>query len=136
MKHHVSLIAVFSRVAFALAAAALLPVAGATSASAAAYPVQGKWGQSASTDKQPVDCAHLRTIDFRGERRFDSGGGVPDFRAISVEPQGQNSWRVVEEFRTGQINARNQLTLQVASDPDRIELQLTRGGTIKLRKCK
>jgi hypothetical protein len=126
MRHHVRLVAI----------SALLSLAGVASAFAAAYPVQGKWGQSTSTDKKPVDCTHLRTVDFRGERRFDSGGGVPDFRAISVEPQGQSTWRVVEEFRTGQINARNQLTLRVASEPDRIELELARGGTIKLRKCR
>jgi hypothetical protein len=28
------------------------------------------------------------------------------------------------------------LTLRVASEPDRIELELARGGTIKLRKCR
>jgi hypothetical protein len=136
MKHAASPITVSSLAAFSLTVAALLLIATATSAIAATYPVQGKWGQSTSTDKEPIDCTNLRTVDFRGERRFDSGGGVPDFRAISVEQQGGNAWRVVEEFRTGQINARNQLTLRTASEPDRVELELARGGTIKLRKCR
>jgi hypothetical protein len=129
MRHHSRLVAASSLVL-------LLAVAGATPVLAAAYPVQGKWGQSTSTDKNPVDCTALRTVDFRGERRFDSGGGVPDFRAISVEQRGQNSWRVVEEFRTGQITARNLLTLRRASEPDRVALEPVHGGAIRLRKCK
>jgi len=119
-----------------LALAAWLPLAGAAPAFAASYPVQGKWGESISTSQEPVDCTHLRTVDFRGERRFVTGGGVPDFRAVSVERQGENAWRIVEEFRTGQINARNQLRLRRMSEPERVELKLARGGTVTLRKCR
>lgn len=108
----------------------------ASAAQAASYPVQGRWGQSTSTDKNPIDCSRLRTVDFQGERRFDSGGGVPDFRAISVQPEGQSSFRVVEEFRTGQVNGRNSLTIRVKTDPDRVELDPARGGSLQLRRCK
>lgn len=119
-----------------LVIAALLAALLSAPAFAASYPVQGKWGESNSTDKTPVDCTGLRTIDFQGERRFDSGGGVPDFRALTVERQGQSAYGVTEEFNTGQINARNTITLRVLSDPDRLELAMASGGTIKLRKCK
>lgn len=99
------------------------------------YPVTGKWGQSTSTEKGPIDCAKLRVVDFKGERRFDSGGGVPDFRAIAVSPQGTGEWRITEEFRTGQVNGRNSSTLRQI-DGDHVELYLQRGGSIKLRRCK
>lgn len=107
----------------------------AAPAFAATYPVQGKWGESNSTDKKPVNCVNLRTIDFQGERRLDSGGGVPDFRALTVQPQGPAVWRVTEEFRTGQVKARNNVVLRLKSDPDRIEIDPDRGATLKLRKC-
>jgi len=108
----------------------------AAPAAAATYPVQGKWGESASLDKEPIDCSGRRVIDFRGERRFDSRGGVPDLRAVSVQTRGSGTYRIVEEFRTGQINARNQLTLRVMTDPERVELDPQRGPTLKLRKCR
>ncbi len=107
----------------------------ATPALAAGYPVQGKWGESSSMDMKPVDCSRLRTVDFQGERRFDSGGGVPDFRALTVQTQGQSAWKVIEEFRTGQVKARNSVVLRLRTDPDRIEIDPERGATLKLRKC-
>lgn len=114
----------------------LLLIASVTPAFAESYPVQGKWGESTSTDKDPVDCSTLRTIDFRGERRFDSGGSVRDFRALAVERQDGSSYRVTEEFGTGQVRARNAITLNVAADPDRVELTPQRGSSIRLRKCR
>jgi hypothetical protein len=107
----------------------------AAPAFAASYPVQGKWGESNSTDKKPVDCGRLRTVDFQGERRFDTGGGVPDFRALTVQTEGQSAWRVTEEFRTGQIKGRSNVVFRVKSDPDRLEIDPQRGATLKLRKC-
>ena len=121
------------KVAASIALATLLLV---SAAQAASYPVQGRWGQSTSADKNPVDCTRLRTVDFQGERRFDSGGGVPDFRAISVQPEGSSSFRVVEEFRTGQVNGRNSLTIRVKTDPDRVELDPAKGASLHLRRCK
>lgn len=126
------MIKVAASAAFATLAALLL----ASAAQAASYPVQGRWGQSTSTDKNPIDCSRLRTVDFQGERRFDSDGGVPDFRAISVHPEGQSAFRVVEEFRTGQINGRNSLTIRIKTDPDRVELDPAKGASLHLRKCK
>ena len=115
------------------AALALLTLA--APALAASYPVAGKWGQSSSTEKGPVDCGKLRVVEFQGERRFDSRGGVPDYRAVAVGPQGATQWRITEEFRTGQVNGRNTLTLRLI-DAEHLELHLQRGGTLKLRRCK
>ena len=103
-------------------------------ASAASYPVSGKWGQDAGSGKGAIDCSGKRTIDFAGERRFDSGGGVPDFRAIRVEPRGQNDYRITEEFRTGQVNGRNTIELRRV-DADHLAISM-RGGSLKLRPCK
>lgn len=108
----------------------------ATPAFAVNYPVQGEWGVSNNRDDKPIDCKGLRTIDFRGERRFDSDGGVPEFRAIVLRPSGGNTFAVTEEFRTGQINGRNLMTLRVKDKPDRVELDPQRGATITLRKCR
>ena len=119
-----------TRIAIVLAACVL-----AAPAFAASYPVAGKWGQSNSTEKDPVDCGKLRVIDFQGERRFDTGGSVRDYRAVTVSPQGATQWRISEEFRTGQVNGRNNLTLRKI-DADHIELQMQPGGTLKLRLCK
>lgn len=118
------------------ASAALATLLLASAAQAASYPVQGRWGESTSSDKNPIDCTRLRTVDFQGARRFDSGGGVPDFRAISVEPEGQSLFRVVEEFRTGQVNGRNRISIRVMTNPDRIELDPAKGPSLRLRKCK
>lgn len=106
----------------------------ATPALALSYPVQGRYGLSNKTAPGPIDCTGKRVIDFASERRFDSGGGVPDFRAINVVRNGNTAFRITEEFHTGQIRAQNKMTLRLV-DPDRVELALARGGTLKLKRC-
>src|SRR5215472_7348610 len=85
-------------------AAMLLSILAAP-AQAQVYPVQGRWGQSASTEKGAIDCAGKRVIEFLGDQRTDSAGGVPTFRNQSVTPEGPSSYRIVDEFTTGQISA-------------------------------
>ena len=115
----------------ALALAALTAPAGAGT-----YPVSGKWGQSASTEKKPIDCGKLRVIAFNGSQRTDSKGGVPAYRNRTVESAGAGQYRVVDEFTTGQIgNAKMNYTLRVV-DADTVEMILEKGGTLRLRKCK
>jgi len=102
---------------------------------AATYPVDGKWGQSTGSEKGTIDCSKLRVIEFKGEQRTDSKGGVPAYRNKSISGAG-NSYRVVDEFGTGQIgNARVNYTLQKI-DADHIELNMQPGGTLKLQRCK
>ena len=43
---------------------------------AGTYPVSGRWGQSTSTEKGPIDCSKLRVISFSGNQRTDSNSGA------------------------------------------------------------
>ncbi|MDO8878182.1 MAG: hypothetical protein Q8M24_26350 [Pseudolabrys sp.] len=108
----------------------------AAPAAAGNYPIDGKWGLSASTEKKPIDCSKLRVIAFNGSQRTDSQGGVPAYRNRTVEASGGGQYRVVDEFTTGQIgNAKANYTLRVV-DADTVEMKLEKGGTLRLRKCK
>jgi len=97
------------------------------------YPVSGSWGQTTSSDKGAIDCSGKRVITFNGDQRQDSNGGVPTYRNRSVTAEG-SSYRVVDEFTTGQINnAQSKYTLRQV-DADHIEMQ-QQGGTITLQRC-
>ncbi|HEY0224647.1 MAG TPA: hypothetical protein VGC38_09050 [Pseudolabrys sp.] len=114
----------------------MLLIALAAPTFAAGYPVSGKWGQSSDSQKGPIDCGKLRVIEFRGDQRTDSNGGVPAYRLKSVSVDGPSTYRVVDEFSTGQINnARLGYTL-TQLDPDHIEMNMTPGGRLKLQRCK
>jgi hypothetical protein len=104
-----------------------------TAALADPYPVQGRWG-AGQPSKQPVDCSKLRVIAFNGDQRTDSRGGVPAYRNVSVTPSSGGA-RVVDEFSTGQINARAIFTLRQV-DPNNVEMNLQPGGLLKLQRCK
>lgn len=121
---------------FLFAALACCAVLTAVPAFAGSYPVSGRWGQSTSTEKGPVDCGKLRVMSFNGDQRTDSGGGVPAYRNRTIQTAGAGQFRVVDEFTTGQIgNAKMNYTLRVV-DAETLELQLEKGGTLRLRKCK
>ncbi len=65
-------------------------------------------------------------IDFNGDQRTDSNGGVPAYRNHSVTADGPSAYRVVDEFTTGQIsNAHTTYTLRQV-DADHIEMQMQR----------
>lgn len=103
---------------------------------AASYPVSGKWGQSASSEKGAIDCSKLRVIAFNGDTRTDSKGGVPAFRNKSITPEAPGRYRVVDEFTTGQIrNGHINYTLRQV-DADHIEMNMQQGGMLKLQRCK
>jgi hypothetical protein len=99
---------------------------------AANYPVTGKWTYEAKGDGPAKDCG-TRYMDFQGEQRFDTGGGVPAYRNRSVE-EGSNEYRIVDEFNTGQINARLTYSLRKIDD-NHIELKMPQGRTIMLQRC-
>jgi hypothetical protein len=115
---------------------ALLLTALAAPAQAQVYPVEGKWGQSTSGEKGPIDCSDSkRVIEFNGDQRTDSNGGVPTYRNRSVVASGPSSYRVVDEFSTGQISdGQSQYTLRRV-DQNRIEMNSS-GGTTTLQRCK
>ena len=106
----------------------------ATPAFAITYPVSGRWGLSNESEPGRIDCEGKRVIRFDPYRRFDSGGGVPDYRVIDLVNEADTTFRITEEFHTGQIKARISYTLRLI-DPDRIELAMARGGTLKLKRC-
>ena len=107
----------------------------AAPALAQTYPVEGKWGESASTEKGTIDCSGKRVIGFNGDQRTDSKGGVPAYRNRTVETAG-SSYRITDEFTTGQIrNGRTSYTLKQV-DADRLEMTQQGGPTLKLQRCK
>jgi len=102
---------------------------------AASYPISGAWGESTTTGKDKVDCTKVRVIDFRGEQRTDTKGGVNAYRNVSVNPNGAKTYKVVDQFSNGQIkDGRVTYTLKQTAD-DRIEMNLDKGGTLKLQRC-
>ncbi len=64
------------------------------------YPVSGRWSQSASTEKGPIDCSKLRVISFNGNQRTDSNSGIPTYRNRTVRSVGAGQYRVEDEFTT------------------------------------
>ena len=100
------------------------------------YPVSGRWGESTSSEKGPIDCANKRVIEFNGNQRTDSKGGVPAYRNKTVTATGPSRYRVVDQFTSGQINNASASYTLRQIDTDRIELNMQPGGLLKLQKCK
>ncbi len=119
-----------------IALAACLAALSAAPAMADTYPVSGRWGQSASTRKGPIECHGRRVINFKGDQRTDSGGGVPAYRNVSVRTDGSDRWRIVDQFTTGQISAGRTTSTLEKIDEDHIVLGLQGGSTLKLRRCR
>ena len=115
---------------------ALLVTALATPALAQSYPVSGKWGESTSSEKGPIDCTdNRRVIDFNGDQRTDSNGGVPEYRNKSVQRVGQSDYRIVDEFSNAQVSAgQSEYTLRKI-DSDRIVMNQS-GTALNLQRCK
>ena len=123
-----------NHVAPVLLGTALLLTLGST-ALAQSYPVNGKWTYDNPSGDGPAKDCGKRYMEFQGERRFDKGGSVPDYRNLTVSPSGNSQFRLVDEFNTGQIRARSSYTLRKIDD-DHIEIRLDAGGkTIPLRRC-
>jgi hypothetical protein len=114
-----------------IAAAGLLAVSGA---SAAEYPISGKWTYDNPKAEGPAADCGLRYMSFEGNQRRDTGGSVPAFRNFSVDQIGNTRYRVVDMFDSGMINARQTYTLRLI-DNDHIELALQSGPVIALRRC-
>ncbi|MGE0565095.1 MAG: hypothetical protein AB7O50_11340 [Pseudolabrys sp.] len=100
------------------------------------YPVSGRWGESASTEKGAIECHGRRVIAFNGDQRTDNKGGVPAFRNVSVR-KFDSGYRITDVFTTGQIsNANTTFTLR-QTDADHIEIRFEPSGQIlKLQRCK
>ena len=100
------------------------------------YPVDGKWGESSSSQKGRIDCTdNKRVIEFNGDQRTDSNSGVPSYRNQSVRSEGSSNYRVVDEFSTGQISAGRTSYGLRKIDADHIEVNQD-GTTTKLQRCR
>ena len=97
------------------------------------YPVSGKWTYENTDGEGPARDCGSRTMEFAGERRFDKGGGVPDYRDRTITQDGDD-YRLTDEFDTGQIRARVDYNIRRVGK-DHIELRLPRNKTVKLRRC-
>jgi len=115
---------------------ALLVTTLAAPAFAQSYPVSGRWGESTSSEKGPIDCAgNKRVIDFAGDQRTDSNGGVPEYRNKSVESVGQSDYRIVDEFSNAQVSAgQSEYTLRKI-DSDHIVMNQS-GSVLNLQRCR
>jgi hypothetical protein len=107
----------------------------AVPALAQVYPVQGRWGHSESSEKGTIDCTKKRVIEFTGNQRTDSKCGVPAFRNQSVVAESPSSFRIVDEFSTGQISAAHTTFILRKVDPGHIELVME-SGAVKFQRCK
>jgi hypothetical protein len=54
------------------------------------------------------------------------------YRLTAINPDGSSSYRIVDEFSTGQISA---YALHKV-DSDHIEMNMQDGGSVKLQRCK
>ena len=123
-------IACASLAAGVLAAAALGNVARADS-----YPVSGKWTYDNAEEEGPAKECGRHTMEFKGEMRFDTGSGAPEYKNMTVTKFDTSSWRVLDQFYTGQIWGRVSYTLQLVDD-DHLKLRFDAGGRVSaLRRC-
>lgn len=101
---------------------------------AGTYPVTGKWTYTNASGAGPAKDCGSTYMEFRGAQRFDTGGGVPQYRNVAVTGSPPN-WRVVDEFFTVQIRGRVTYTLSLVDD-DHVELRLAEGRKrLMLRRC-
>lgn len=111
-------------------ALSMLPAAAVAQQS---YPVSGKWTYENPQAEGPAPDCGRRYMTFQGMQRFDTGGGVPSYRNVSVRDNGDDTYLIVDEFATGQISAWSNYTLRKI-DSDHIVIDVA-GKTIPLRRC-
>ena len=93
-------------------------------------------GARTSSEKGPIDCTdNRRVIDFSGNQRTDSNGGVPTYWNRSVQSVGQSDYRIVDVFSNGQVSdGQSEYTLRKI-DSDRIVMNQS-GTALNLQRCK
>ena len=77
------------------------------------YPVSGKWTYDSASDAGPAKDCGQRTMEFRGMQRFDTVGGVAQYRNVRVDdvsnnPASPTDFTVVDEFFNVMIRGRVQ----------------------------
>jgi hypothetical protein len=112
-----------------------LTVALAAPASAATYPVSGRWGQNASSAKGGSEYHGRRVVAFNGNQRTDTAGSMHAFRNHSVTADGPSHYRIVDAFTNGQISDGHVSYTRRHVNADYIWLQM-QGGTVMMQRCK
>jgi hypothetical protein len=123
-----ALILVLSSIA--LAGGAALPAMGDS------YPVSGLWTYQNASEKGPAPTCDRPTMEFRGDRRFDSLGGVPDYRNVRIERIDASSFALNDLFLTWP-NVRGNVYYSLRLiDEDHIQIDIPRAGkAFLLRRC-
>jgi hypothetical protein len=103
-------------------------------ARADSYPVAGRWTYQNASAHGPAPACAAPTMEFRGAQRFNSVGGVSQYRNVRVEQSSSTVYRVVDEFFNVQIRGRVSYTLRIR-DKDHVEINYDRGGSALLRRC-
>ena len=101
----------------------------------AGYPLSGKWTYDDVEGKGPAKVCGKRQMEFLGEQRKDTEGGVHAYRFVKFEPIGTETWRVTDEFFNAMIRGRVTFTV-TRTDEDHINVKMAvGGGNFKLRRC-
>lgn len=113
----------------------MIALALSTLPAAAGYPVSGRWTYDNASAAGPAPTCGGDVMTFRGEQRFDTTGGVSQFRNVSVARAGVGSFRVVDEFFNVMIRGRVSFTLSIV-DEDHIMVRFDASGKrFLLRRC-
>lgn len=100
------------------------------------YPVSGLWTYQNASEKGPAQTCDSPTMEFRGDRRFDTSGGVPDYRNVSVDRIGASSFALNDLFLTWpNVRGNVYYSLRLV-DEDHIQIDIPRAGkAFLLRRC-
>ena len=100
------------------------------------YPVSGFWTYRSAAEKGPAQTCDTPTMEFRGDRRFDTMGGVPDFRNVRIARLDASTFALNDLFLTWP-NVRGNVYYSLRLiDEDHIEIEIPRAGTtFLLRRC-
>jgi hypothetical protein len=99
------------------------------------YPVDGTWTYKDPDGKGAASsCPESTRMTFLGERRLDTGTGVPDYRNKSVDNAGNGNYRVTDNVFNGLLRGTTSYDLTLL-DPDHIQLRYENGKIFKLRRC-
>ena len=117
---------------FAIAA---LAVTFAAPAHADVYPVSGRWTYENASAAGPATSCGSRYMEFSGQQRIDTGGGVPGYRNARVAMVNSQLFLLTDQFNNGQMRGREEYSLSLI-DEDHIQLRIKIGGkSILLRRC-
>ena len=103
-------------------------------AAADTYPISGRWTYRDVTADGPSKTCNSPTMEFRGDRRFDTSGGVPRYINVDVERTSASSFMLRDLFLTApNVRGHVNYTLRLV-DEDHIVVALA-GKTFVLRRC-